>query len=133
MNRKVIISRSKPNYISIAVSLMMFYYSYNHFVKNNMVMAIVALAVGLLGLVHTVLLLSTPLLIQEKDALVVKPKIPFERKVLLTDEITEVKALSDSILLIITEGKLKIKLDMGGFKEKEITEARRYIQSLVKG
>lgn len=95
-------------------------------------MAFVALVVGIIGLVHNLLLLSTPLLVQERDSLIVKPKIPFERKVILIDEITETKALSDSILMIILEDKRKIKLDMGGFKEREVSEARKYLQTLVK-
>ncbi len=131
MNNKVIISRSKPNYISIFASLFLFFFSYEHFTNNNITYAIVLLILALLAQVHTVLLLVTPLLIREDETLVVKPKIPFERKVIWIENIAEVKALSDFSMMIVTKDKTKIKLDMGGYKQKEITEVRRYLQSLL--
>lgn len=76
-------------------------------------------------------MLVTPLLVREDETLVVKPKIPFEKKVIWIENIAEVKALSDFSMMIVTKDKTKIKLDMGGYKQKEITEVRRYLQSLL--
>lgn len=131
MNNKVIISRSKPNYVAIIVSLPLFYFSYVDFTNNNTTYAVVLLIVALLTQVHTVLLLVTPLLVREDETLVVKPKIPFEKKVIWIENIAEVKALSDFSMMIVMKDKTKIKLDMGGYKQKEITEVRRYLQSLL--
>lgn len=131
MKNSVIISRSKPNYVSILVGLPMFYFGYDYLIDGTLVMAIIALAIALIGVVHNILLITTPLLVQEQDSLIVKPKIPFERKVILLDELVDAKALSDSVLMLVLENKQKIKLDMGGFKANEISKVRRYLQSLL--
>jgi len=51
--------------------------------------------------------------------------------VLFVEEIKEIKANSEFQLIIIMENKSKIKLDMGGFKKKEIEEAKAYLLALI--
>lgn len=131
MQTKIIIKKSKPNYFSIAIGLILFYYAYDYYSKGNLVFAIIAASVGIISIIHTILLLTTPLLIHENDSLTVKPKIPFEKKVLLIEEIKEIKVNSESQVTLIMENKSKIKLDLGGFNKKEITEIRSYLLSLI--
>ncbi|MCH2235634.1 MAG: hypothetical protein MK078_15440 [Crocinitomicaceae bacterium] len=131
MTEKIIIKKSKPNFFSIATGLFLFFYAYRYFDKGSLPMAIIAGVVGVLGVIHNVLLLTTPLLIHKNDSLVVKPKIPFEKKSLLIEEIKEIKANSEAQLVIIMENKSKVKLDMGGFKKKEIEEAKKYLLALI--
>ncbi len=131
MPEKIVIRKSKPNFFSIATGLILFYFSYNYYSKNNYILAVIALVVGIIAIVHIILLLNTPLLVHENESLVIKPKIPFEKKVLFLEEIKEIKANSESQLIIIMQNKSKIKLDMGGFKKKEIEEAKAYLLSLI--
>ncbi len=131
MNKKIIIARSKPNYITMFVTLGMFFYFYNRLLDDRIITAIFSLVVGIVGTVHTILLLTTPLLTHEDENLLIKPKIPFERKVVFISDIVEFKALSDFTLMIVLKNGEKIKLDMGGFKPKEIADARKYLQSLL--
>lgn len=131
MIENIIIKKSKPNYFSIGAGLILFYYTYDHLVHGSIITAAIAGVAGLIGIIHNLLLLTTPLLIHKDEFLIVKPKIPFEKKSLLIEEISEIKANSESQLVIIMQNKSKIKLDMGGFKKKEIETAKAYLLSLI--
>lgn len=129
---KIIISKSKPNYFTIALGLLLFYFAYDYFQRGALVLGFLVVAIGLISLVHTLLLLTTPLLIHQDEYLIVKPKIPFEKKTLHIDELKELKVNSESELSLIMKNGAKIKLDLGGFKKNEIGEIRTYLLGVMK-
>ena len=131
MKNKIIVKRSKLNYISLFIAALMIYLTYDAFSSGNSPKGIIFSVIVTLSLVHNILLMTTPLIVHANDSLILKPKIPFEKKILLVDELKEVKANSESELILIMENKTKIKLDMGGFKKKEIEEAKAYLLNLI--
>jgi len=131
MENKVIVKRSKPNYMSLFLAALMIYLAYDGFTHGSNPKAVIYSVIGGLSLLHNILLMTTPLIVHANDSLILKPKIPFEKKTLLVDELKEVKANSESELILIMENKAKIKLDMGGFKKKEIEEAKKYLLNLI--
>ena len=128
---EIVVSKCKPNYFSLAATLTLFYYSYNYIQRDEWMIALIPLIFGIIGVIHFLLLMNTPLLVKKGDTLIIKPKIPFEKKVLFLDEIEGFKSTSESQLLILMDNKSKIKLDMGGFKKNEVLEKKKYLLSLI--
>lgn len=132
MTTKIVVKKSKPNFITIALGFILCYYGYTYLDKGNMIFGVIAVALGITSIVHNLLLLTTPLLIHQDEYLIVKPKIPFEKKTLQIDEIKELKVDSESQMFLVMKDKSNIKLDLGGFKKHEIGEIRTYLLGLIK-
>ncbi len=66
MASKIIIRKSKPNFFSVGTGLFLFYFAYNYYSKGSLILALIALTVGIIAIAHIILLLTTPLLVHEK-------------------------------------------------------------------
>lgn len=131
MDVQIIIRKSKLNYFTLASIAILLYISYDNISEDKMVFGAIALFVALIAVVHNILLLVTPLLIRENEYLIVKPKIPFEKKTIPIESVSEFKANSESQLIMVLKDGKKIKLDMGGFQQKKIEEIKAELKALL--
>lgn len=131
METEIIIKKGKPNYFAMVAAILFLGLGINGFIEQRFESAIVTTALGGIGTIYNILVITTPLLIRKGDSLVVKPKIPLDKRDLLIEEIKKVKVNADKELIIIMQNRTKVRLDLGGYKTTDINKIKAQIISLT--